>query len=97
VQKQTSDLTAPLIFRRKIHVSGHPTDTEGVETLRPLNCWEFMNCSPAKQGDCPAFTADMGHLCWAVIGRKRDRDFGGNTMKRMEHCHACPFYKVRNS
>ena len=67
-----------------------------MKNLRPLPCWEFMNCEPARRWDCPAFKADLGHLCWAVVGSKRDPLFGGSTLRRMGHCQACAFYRIRN-
>ena len=61
--------------------------------MERTKCWEFFNCTSAKERRCPVYPAH-GRMCWLIAGTMCRGQVQGEYAQKIQDCRKCEFYKT---
>jgi len=61
---------------------------EGIEP-----CWVVKNCPDERREKCPAWTFNVGKICWFINGTICECKARKNWQEKMVVCRTCPMMK----
>lgn len=59
---------------------------------KKITCWEFKKCGRNITNYCPAFTQNMGRMCWLIAGTMCGGKVQGTFAQKIGNCKLCDFY-----